>query len=151
MLGLALAKLDDTLRTSSGGAGAPPPPTLTRLDVSKSANRGDWSRSQLWVGTPTKLVTCSRSISSRARSGSHLYMITSFRPLAKQPSMTGIDPVTWNSGTIRMNEGAGRVPAASGPRRNRSTAARQLYPRRAWVTARCVDTAPFGRPVVPDV
>src|ERR671917_1183022 len=126
MLGLALAKLDDTLRTSSGGAGAPPPPTLTRLDVSKSANRGDWSRSQLWVGTPTKLVTCSRSISSRARSGCHLYMITSFRPLAKQPSMTGIDPVTWNSGTMRMNDGGFSGGVAAPPRRLRSTLARQL-------------------------
>src|SRR3954466_14968617 len=93
-------KLDATRLTSSGGAGAPPPPTLTRLDVSKSAKRGDSSRSQLWVGTPTKLVTPSRSISSSARSGSQRYMITSFSPLAKHDIITGTHPVTWNSGTM---------------------------------------------------
>ena len=43
-------------------------------------------------------------------------MITSFSPLAKQPSMTGIEPVTWNSGTIRMNDGVGRAPGASADR-----------------------------------
>ena len=126
MFGLALAKLVATRRTSSGGAGAPPPPTATRLDVSNSAKRGDCSMSQLWVGTPTKFVTRSRSISSSARSGSHLYMITSFRPLAKQPSITGIEPVTWNSGTIRMNDGGRRSASPGSPRRSRSTAARQL-------------------------
>src|SRR5918995_682494 len=105
MPGLALRKLVDTRRTSSGGAGAPPPPTLIRLDVSNSANRGDWSRSQLWVGTPTKLVTRSRSICSSALSGSHLYMITSFRPEAKHDSTTGTDPGRWNSGTTGMNAG----------------------------------------------
>jgi hypothetical protein len=131
MFGLALAKLVDTRRTSSGGAGAPPPPTATRLEVSNSPNRGDCSRSQLWVGTPTKLVTRSRSISSSARSGSHLYMMTSFSPVAKQDSITGTAPVTWNSGTIRTNDGrlagaaASSSAPASGARRRRSTAARQ--------------------------
>src|SRR5690606_17077549 len=70
-------------------------------------------------------------------------------PLAQQPSMTGTAPVTWNSGTMRMNTGG--ADGAASPRRRRSTAARQLKPSRAWVTARWVDTAPFGRPVVPEV
>jgi hypothetical protein len=38
--------------------------------------------------------------------------------------MTGIDPVTWNSGTMRMNDGR-VVGVADVPRRRRSTAARQ--------------------------
>ena len=53
---------------------------------------------------------------------------------------------------MRMNAGGtaaalavGRVGAAA------STAARQPKPISAWTTARWVDTAPFGRPVVPDV
>ena len=119
MDGRPVAKLLATRFTSSGGAGAPPPPTLARLDVSKSANRGDSSRSQLCVGTPTKLVTRSRSISSSARSGSHLYIITSFRPLAKHDSITGTQPVTWNSGTIRMNTGGPADVGASSGRRSR--------------------------------
>ncbi len=56
------------------------------------------------VGTPTNCVMCSRSISSRARSGSHLYMSTSLVPAATAFSMTATHPVTWNSGTTRMNE-----------------------------------------------
>src|SRR4051794_6673414 len=150
MPGLAFAKLDDTRFTSCGGAGAPPPPTETRLDVSVVAKLGDSSRSQLCVGTPTKFVTRSRSISSRARSGSHLRIITSFRPLAKHDIITGMQPVTWKRGTTRMNAGAPDGAGASG-RRRRSTAARHPKPRRACTTARWVETAPFGRPVVPDV
>src|SRR3954454_19642881 len=143
-------KLDATRFTSSGGAGAPPPPTLTRLDVSNSGNRGDSSRSQLWVGTPTKLVMRSRSMSSRARSGFHLYMITSFNPAEKQESITGTQPVTWKSGTMRMNDGAPAGAGASG-RRARSMAPRHPKPNRACTMDRWVETAPLGRPVVPDV
>src|SRR3954470_21034334 len=99
MLGLPLLKLPATRLTSSGGAGAPPPPTEMRLEVSVEANLGDSRRSQLWGGTPTKFVTRSRSISSSARSASHLYIITSFSPLLKHDSITGTQPVTWNSGT----------------------------------------------------
>ena len=84
--------------TNSGGIGAPPPPTDRRLEVSRSAKLGASSRSQLIVGTPTKLVTRSCSISSNARSGSHLYVITSFDPPTNAPSITGTSPVTWNSG-----------------------------------------------------
>ena len=46
------------------------------------------------VGTPTKCVTFSRSMSSRARSGSHLYSITSLRAPATQLNITGTRPVT---------------------------------------------------------
>ena len=151
MLGLPALKLDATRFTSSGGAGAPPPPTLMRLDVSVSAKRGDSSRSQLCVGTPTKLVTCSRSISSRARSGSHLYIITSFRPLAKHDSITGHAAGHVEQRHDEDEGGLRRRGSASSGRRSWSSAAWQPKAMSAWITARWVDTAPFGWPVVPDV
>ena len=95
-------KLFSIRLTSSVGAAAPPPPTDCRLEVSVVANFGDSSRSCDCVGTPTKVVTRSRSISSRARSGDHLYIITSLLPPSVAPSMTGTSPVTWKSGTMRM-------------------------------------------------
>ena len=55
MLGRAVRKLLSTRCTSSGGAGAPPPPTESRLEVSRRAKSGHSSRSQDCVGTPTKL------------------------------------------------------------------------------------------------
>ena len=56
------------------------------------------------VGTPTKCVTFSRSINSRARSGSHLYIMTRRVPEAKQESITATQPVTWKRGTERMKQ-----------------------------------------------
>src|ERR671912_2043472 len=154
-----------TRATICGGIGAPPPPTAVRLDVSNSWKRGDSSMSQLWVGTPTNEVTRSRSISSSARAGSHRYMITSFTPEEKHPSITGIRPVTWNNGTTRMRTGVAAAAAAAAPAaasgdvaastegawRARSMAVRQPQTLSEWTTGLWVDTAPFGRPVVPDV
>ena len=57
--------------------------------MSHFSKSGCSSRSQLWVGTPTKLVTRSRSISSRARPASHLCIITSFSPATSEPKKTG--------------------------------------------------------------
>ena len=82
--------------------------------VVRPRSAGDASRSQLWVGTPTKFVTRSRSMSSSARSGSHLYMITSFSPLDRHDSITGTHPVTWKSGTTRMNVSGSVLGAVSG-------------------------------------
>ena len=86
---------------------------------------------------------------SSAWSTSHLYITTNFVPPMKQPSMTGTQPVTWNSGTIRMN--AGGCVVGSPGWRSRSTAPRQANAISACTTAPWVLTAPFGRPVVPDV
>ena len=61
-----LAPVVPTRPTSCGGAGAPPPPTDVRVDVSYFSKSGCSSRSQLWVGAPMKLVTRSRSMSWRA-------------------------------------------------------------------------------------
>ena len=78
------------------------------------------------VGTPMKLVTFSRSISSRARPASHLRIMTSFEPPSTEPSITGTHPVTWNSGTTRMKVvgGPGGVPSGSGSLRSTSTTER---------------------------
>ena len=91
-------------------------------------------------------------MSSSARSGSHLRIITSFKPAAAHESITATDPVTWNSGTMRMNTGgwASATLASSGCR-TRATVVRQAKAMSACRMARCVDTAPFGLPVVPDV
>src|SRR4051812_46869816 len=154
--GRAFLNDESTRATSCGGAGAPPPPTDTSDDVSRFENDGDSSRSHDWVGTPTKLVMRSCSMCSRARSGSHLYMITSLMPAEKQLSITGTHPVTWNNGTMRMNAGGSVGAAGGGPSvfdaaRVRSMAVRQPNAVSAWHTERWVDTAPLGRPVVPDV
>ena len=51
---------------------------------------------------------------------------------------------------MRMKVGCPAGSASSG-RRSLSSAALQPNAMRAWTTARWVDTAPFGWPVVPDV
>src|SRR5207344_309768 len=141
---------------SAGGAGAPPPPTPRRLDVSNSPKRGELTRSQLCVGTPMKLVTRSRSINSKAFSAFQRYIITNFDLVTMQLSNTGTQPVTWNKGTIRMNE-SGPASADSAPDgeaaavRTASTVARLPKAITDETIAPLVDTAPFGRPVVPEV
>ncbi|CAB5031864.1 unannotated protein [freshwater metagenome] len=144
-------KLLETLSTSAAGAGAPPPPIALMLDISNSLKRGWFTRSQLCVGTPTKFVTFSREMSSRAFSASHLYMMTSFNPATQQLIMTGMQPVTWKSGTMRMKLVGNALGSGFDPSRRLSTARRNEKPISAEIIARCVDTAPFGRPVVPEV
>src|SRR5665213_4142409 len=146
MLGRPRVNPFSTRSTSLAGAGAPPPPTLASDDVSYLVNAGLSSMSQLCVGTPTKVVTRSDSIRRSAVSGSLRCIITSFNFMPKHDSITGTQPVTWNSGTMRMKHG-GLPPPASGlspPLR----ADRMVAPAQKaiidWVTARWVDTAPLG-------
>ena len=109
------------------------------------------------VGTPTKLVTFSRSMSCNARNGSHLCIITSFAPVATDPSITGTQPVTWNNGTVRMKQGgtgAGVVAGSggvSGAQRIASTVVMHANANSPESTPRFVETAPLGTPVVPEV
>ena len=122
--------------------------------MSKSSNRGELTRSQLCVGTPTKLVTRSRSISSSAFSAFQRYIITSFDRDTTQLSNTGTHPVTWNSGTIRMNvvgSGGSGGSAAGGSPAQRCPWARLPKAITDETIAPLVETAPFGRPVVPEV
>ena len=69
------------------------------LEMSLLARLGDSSTSHTIEGTPPKVVTRSRSISSRARSGSHLYMITIFPPKARLATRIEWHPVAWKNGT----------------------------------------------------
>ena len=106
------------------------------------------------VGTPPNVVIRSRSISSRTRSGSKWWTMTSLPPAAVLVTRTAWQPVAWNSGTVR------RYPDCVVP----ETSVRADLPYRSWPRVftkkrfirfvhvlRCVPTAPFGRPVVPDV
>lgn len=86
-----------------------------------------------------------------AVSGSHLYMMTSLRPATKQLIITGTQPVTWKSGTMRMNDGGNGSGSSFVVARMPSTVWRSENAMSALITARCVDTAPFGNPVVPEV
>ena len=91
--------------TMPPGIGAPPPDTAMRLRRSRSLSEGDWSISQVIVGTPLNEVTRSRSISSRPSSGFHLYIITILRPTPKEASRPAWLPLTWNSGSGIRIEG----------------------------------------------
>ena len=153
MLGRPRVKPFSTRSTSLAGAGAPPPPMLASDEVSYLENDGLSSMSQLWVGTPTNVVTRSASMRRRAVSGFHRCIITSLNFIPKQDSITGTHPVTWNSGTRRMKHGANPLLAP-----NRSSPLRAVWmvvlhqnAISPLTTARWVDTAPLGNPVVPDV
>ena len=96
----------------------------------------------------------SRSISSRARSGFHLRIITSLPPEAVLAMRIEWQPVAWNSGTDN-NMAFGRPVdisstcsslAISCPRALMKPRLRRFVQILRWVPR-----APFGRPVVPDV
>ena len=120
--------------------------------MSYFSNAGLSNMSQLWVGTPTKAVTRSASMRRSAVSGSQRCIMTSLNFMPKQESITGTHPVTWNSGTMRMKDGANPPPlSGSLPFRAVWMVVPAQKAIRAWVTARWVDTAPLGKPVVPEV
>src|SRR5688500_1463095 len=87
---------------------------LCTEEMSRVAKLGDWSTCQTMAGTPPKLVMRSRSMSSRARSGSHLYMITSLPPEARLATRTEWQPVAWKKGTDRRYAGWSDGAAAAG-------------------------------------
>src|SRR5690606_16763242 len=143
----------------------PPPPSDFRVDVSRLAQSGWFNISRLIDGTPEKLVAPSRSISSRARPGSHLYMNTTVPPAIVHGWRTQLHDVTWNSGVGAMNTGAaGAGASGSGAGGAGSSPAATALPSAVAVTSvqkirfkmlctepRWVSWAPLGNPVVPDV
>ena len=86
------------------------------------AQSGWSSSSRLIVGTPEKLVTRSRSISSSARPASHLRMNTIAPPTSVHGCSRQLLAVTWNSGVGAMNTGGVGAAVAGGSRRRRQVA-----------------------------
>ena len=106
------------------------------------------------AGTPPKMVIRSRSISSRARSGSKWCIITSLPPAAVLETSTAWQPVAWKSGTDSrlafwvplLDVGHRRRCAAWCPTVDTKNRFIRLETLLRWVP-----TAPLGRPVVPEV
>src|SRR5918993_6022697 len=85
-------------------------------DVSRVSQSGWAMSSRFIVGTPEKLVTPSRSISSSARAGFHLYVRTILPPVSVHGCRRQLQAVTWNSGVGAMYtaiSGAGRGSAGA--------------------------------------
>ena len=123
-------------------------------DVSYLEKLGESSTCMTMAGTPPNVPIFSRSISSRARSGSKWCIITSFPPAARLDTMTEWQPVAWNSGTERRKAACDLSPVASRVGLPKRVAPRVLMKKRLMRFVhmfRCVPTAPLGRPVVPDV
>ena len=133
-------------------------------EVSRIIQSGCSSISRLMVGTPEKLVTLSRSMSSSARAGIPLVHEhdRSARERARlQQAVVGGDveqrrrepgrPAT-GRGVAAGAAGAGRAPAAIALR---SAIAATIVMNTMFITLctepRWVIWAPFGKPVVPDV
>ncbi len=111
------------------------------------------------VGTPVKVATCSRSISSRARPGSHLCISTSLAPRNVSGCSTQLLAVTWNSGVGTIADGGTSFGGSISTAPDSATAA-AAAPAAALANAMCirlcteprwVSWAPFGKPVVPEV
>src|SRR4051812_41648232 len=136
-------------------------------EVSRFSKWGDCSTCHTIDGTPPKLVMRSRSMSSRARSGSHLYINTSLLPADVAPCSVEWQPVAWKNGTDSSCAAcAGALPAPTGagwaggssPSSSMielilsiDRAPEKPSDMRLVVKLRCVPRAPLGRPVVPDV
>lgn len=79
-----------------------------------------------------------------------MYIVTSLNPFRNEESITGTSPVTWKSGTTRMKHGGYGLGSFCGCVMAPAIA-RQAKARRAESSAWWVETAPFGKPVVPEV
>ena len=107
-------------------------------------------------------MTRSRSMSSRARPASHLYVSTTLPPEIVAGCITQLQAVTWNRGVGAMNTlcapglagggGAGISPAAIAFCSAMPVAiVRAMMLRMLCTDPRWVSWAPLGKPVVPDV
>src|SRR4051812_25475379 len=109
---------------------------------------------QAMVGTPPADMIFSRSISSKARITSHLYIITSLPPAKRVGLRIAKQPVTWKNGTLIRAERCGALGSGSGgfsPLRRKLRAPAAAAVKMLVLTERLVPRAPFGRPVVPEV
>src|SRR3954452_15792196 len=82
--------------------------------VSRVAQSGCESSSRLIVGTPEKLVTRSRSMSSNARAGSQRRVNTTVAPMRVAGCRMQLHAVTWNRGVGAIITTWPGVAAAAG-------------------------------------
>ena len=91
------------------------------------------------VGAPTRCVISSAARSRSAAAASKRGIRTTVPATAVMAQTWAIRPVTWTSGTTTSERSPSRRPYT----RSKVTQECTTFP--------CVATAPFGRPVVPDV
>jgi len=91
------------------------------------------------VGTPSKIVTRSRSITLSAAAGSKREINVRHAPVVTAQLSPQVCPNAWNNGRHPIS-------TSCGPTSNISALTCALRRRFA-----CVSSAPFGVPVVPDV
>src|SRR5579875_2488246 len=109
---------------------------------------------QAIVGTPPTLLIRSRSISSKARTGSHLRIITILAPANRLGLRIAKQPVAWKKGTLIREARCGALGSGAGgasPRRRNERAAEAPWAMLLELTFRWLAIAPFGFPVVPEV
>src|SRR5450755_4414136 len=104
---------------------------------------------QAMVGTPPAEVTRSRSMSWKARTGSHLRIITNLAPAKRLGLSTAKQPVAWKNGTdsrVARCGAAGSGAGGASPRRRNERAAEQAVAMMLELMLRWVASAPFGLP-----
>ncbi len=131
--------VDSTRRTRAGGTVAPPLKAHRMLERSRPGKSGWSSWASSMVGTPTNRVPRSDSIRCSIRPGSNPGGRTWVNRPCTAPSVTSTHPAVWISGI-------GLTHTSPGPACKISAQNRALL-----VIPRCRKTAPFGKPVVPEV
>ncbi len=125
--------------TSSGMA--EPPEAQVRSDEASMPSDSGWLRIAAYiVGTPCMIVTRSFSMTSMAAAGSKRGISASDAPAIVAALSPTTRPKTWKSGRHPMTTSSGVISWITEAER--------------WAlrwTLRWVSSAPFGRPVVPEV
>ena len=136
-------------RMRSGGTGAPPAAMAANASGGTCPSWGDSSSWRRIIGTTAVLVMRSLARISTASSTSHLYIVTSFEPIAVD-TYSPVSPPMWKNGNTWSEAGCG-ASSLDGPAMVRATAPRNSVFMMFVQWLRCVASAPFGSPVVPDV
>ena len=123
----------------SGGSGAPP--TCATRSFGTGAPASAARRSAMHIdGTPRNTSADSRCISASAASASKRGSSAMQAPVASAGLSTPARPKMWLNGAAPSSTSSSRS-RSSGPERKAALARRPA----------CVSSAPFGRPVVPEV
>src|SRR5206468_12487630 len=123
-------------------------------DSSYLLSAGGSTSCQAIVGTPPALVQRSRSISCMAISAFQRCIKTSLAPPISATVRIAWHPVVWKKGTETRDAFCGAFGSGCGtasPRRRHERAKETGCASNEEIELRCVPSAPFGSPVVPDV